>query len=101
MDQDVLLSKIVANASESCWAQAYATRKLYIVLGLETEREAIAQYGKTLLEKLVREFFALGEKNLATLKQAVSHTLNDVGDDYIYSGVLSCLVKNVLYIVVF
>ena len=74
MDQDVLLSKIVANASESCWAQAYATRNLYIVLGLETEREAIAQYGKTLLEKLVREFFALGEKNLNRLYHTRSMT---------------------------
>lgn len=102
MNQDILISKIVANASESSWAQAYATLNLYIVLGLERENaEGIAQYGKSLLEKLVREFFALGEKNLTTVKQAVSYTFNEVEDEYTYSGVLSCLVKNVLYLIVF
>lgn len=100
MNQDVLLSKIVATPTTSCWSQAYSTLNLYLVLSLEKPgEESIASVGKGLFERLQREFFALDEKNLSNIKEAVSNAL-EVSHDASYSIVLATIVKDTLYLIV-
>lgn len=103
MSQDILLSKIVANPKEKTWSHAYAAVNLYMVIGIEQEHDhTIASLGKSLLEHITREFFALSEKNLVTIKQAVQHALDSFeGYHTISSSIVLCaLVKDVCYLVI-
>lgn len=97
---DVLLSKIVANATEVSWAQAYSTLNFYVVLSLEREGQNLAQMGKETLERLQREYFALDQKTLPQIKVAVKNVIEDFDQNTTYSVVLATLVDGVLYIVI-
>lgn len=100
MNQDVLLSKIVASPTESTWSQAYSTLNFYVALSIEKEgEESIAAVGKELLDMIQREFFALDQKNLDTIKAAVT-TAAESAKDSKYSIVLTTIIKSVLYIII-
>ncbi len=100
MNQDVLLSKIVASPTESTWSQAYSTLNVYVALSVEQEgQESIAALGKELLERIQREFFALDQKNLDTIKEAVS-AASEVTQGSKYSIVLTTITNSTLYIVI-
>lgn len=103
MISNVLLSKIVANAQDSSWSQAYSTLNLYVVISLEKEEgntdTVIASLGKDLFEKLQREFFALSEKRLFDIKDAVERTVSEIPQAITYSIALTTIVQNALYIV--
>src|SRR3989344_2869060 len=70
MDQNILLSKVVANPTDTTWAQAYSTLNLYIVLSIRSEdaEAGIVTSGKELLEKIQREYFSLDDKNITNIK---------------------------------
>ncbi len=100
MNQDVLLSKIVASPTESTWSQAYSTLNFYVALSIEKEgEESIAAIGKELLDMIQREFFALDQKNLDTIKAAVA-TAAEGAKGSRYSIVLTTIIKSVLYIII-
>jgi hypothetical protein len=102
MNQDILLSKIVPNSTDTTWAQAYTTLNVYITLSIESEEGAshVATTGKELLEKLQREFFALDEKNLENIKKAVGNVSKSISPNLKYSILVGAIVKNILYIVI-
>lgn len=102
MNQDILLSKIVPNSTDTAWAQAYTTLNVYITLSIEkTESKApVTTYGKDLLEKLQREFFALDEKTLDNIKNAVGNVSTKIEEDYKYSMLVGAIVGDILYIVI-
>lgn len=102
MNQDILLSKIVPNSTDTTWAQAYTTLNVYITLSIEAveSKTPVTIYGKELLEKLQREFFALDDKSLDNIKDAVGNVSKTIGDDYTYSIIVGAIVKDVLYIVI-
>lgn len=103
MANNFLQSKIVAGSTSSTWAQAYSTLNLFIVLSLEktddNEEVNIATVGKNTLEKLQREFFALDEKKLVDIKEAVEKTTTNIGENINYSIILTTIKENALYIV--
>lgn len=105
MKDNVLTSKIVANSTEATWSQVYSTLNLCIVISIEdqdaqsSKTETIASYGKTVLEKLQREFFAIDKKRLFEVKGAVQKTVETIDPNIKYSIVLANIVKNVLYII--
>lgn len=86
---------LVANATSSRWSQAYSTLNLYIVLYVAGED--VAKEGKTLLERVQREYFALDTKNLASIKEAVERVVSDI--DVEYSLTLVAIQNSVAYIV--
>jgi hypothetical protein len=102
MNQDILLSKIVPNATETTWTQAYTTLNVYITLSIEREggKGSVIPYGKELLEKLQREFFALDDKSLENIKKAVGNVSQNIEDGYSYSILVGAIVGDVLYIVI-
>lgn len=101
MNQDILLSKIIPNSTDTTWAQAYTTLNVYITLSIENPASSsITSYGKDLLEKLQREFFALDEKSLDNIKKAVRNVSSQIDDSYKYSILVGTLVKNIFYIVI-
>ena len=102
MNQDILLSKIVPNPTDTTWAQAYTTLNVYITLSIQNEasKNPVTPYGKELLEKLQREFFALDDKSLENIKKAVSNVSSTIAEGYTYSILVGAIVKDVLYIVI-
>lgn len=102
MNQDILLSKIVPTPTDTAWAQAYTTLNVYITLSIENEQSKIpvTSFGKDLLEKLQREFFALDEKSLDNIKNAVHNVSKTISEEYTYSILVGAIVENILYIVI-
>ncbi len=101
MDKNVLLSKIVANPTESTWSQAYSTLNLYIVLSITSQEpdENIVTAGKELLERLQREYFSLDEKHLDNIKKSVENAIEPVDSKKTISLVLATINETFLYIV--
>lgn len=101
MNQDILLSKIVANTTETTWSQAYTTLNVYIALSIEKKegKSSVTSAGKDLLEKLQREFFALDDKNLENIKKAVENVTTTIEKDISYSILVGAIVKDILYLV--
>lgn len=102
MNQDILLSKIVPNSTDTTWSQAYTTLNVYITLSIENERSKtpVTSYGKDLLEKLQREFFALDDKSLENIKKAVGNATKGIEESYTYSVIVGAIVHDILYIVI-
>lgn len=102
MNQDILLSKIVPNTTDTTWSQAYTTLNVYMTLSIENEtsKTPVTSYGKDLLEKLQREFFALDDKSLEHIKKAVLNVVKTIEPEYKYSILVGAIVSDILYIVV-
>ena len=102
MDENILLSKIVANPGEGTWSQAYSTLNLYIVLSVKSEKPevGIVTEGKELFEKIQREYFSLDQKNLKNIKEAVDQALATLEDKSRISVILATIINNVLYLVI-
>ncbi len=102
MNQDILLSKIVPNSTDTTWAQAYTTLNVYITLSIENadSKTPVTTFGKELLEKLQREFFALDDKSLENIKKAVENVRESIGEGYTHSILVGAIVGDVLYIVI-
>ncbi|HMS22294.1 MAG TPA: hypothetical protein PKA38_00875 [Candidatus Levybacteria bacterium] len=101
MEHSSPVAKVVATATSSSWAQAYSAGKLHLVVSLcEEGKETIASLGKDTLERLQREFFALDEKNLETLKRAVETVVGELSKNVSLSLVLTTIVNSTLYIII-
>ncbi len=98
---DILISKIVGTPSQTSWSQASSTGKLYIALGLSStnESEGIISKGKNILEQIQREFFAIDDKNLLEIKNAVEKVFSPLENDINYSAVIGAIKDDILYIV--
>ncbi len=101
MNQDILLSKIVPNPTDTTWSQAYTTLNVYITVSIERAegKTTIATVGKDILEKLQREFFALDDKSLENIKTAVGNVTKSIEEETTYSIIVGAIVKDILYLV--
>lgn len=100
---NILLTKISSNPTDTSYSIAYSTLNLYIVISIQdysNTQEPIGSFGKKLLEKLQREYFAQDEKKLSTIKQAVQNSIDDLPTDLSYSLLLATVSSNILYIVI-
>ncbi|MBF8249867.1 MAG: Cell envelope-related transcriptional attenuator [Candidatus Levybacteria bacterium] len=104
MDNNISFSKIVATPTLNSWSQAYNAGKLFAVLSLEktqeltSEIESLNMLGKDLLERLEQEFFAIEDKNLESIKQAISSIFaREVGGVTI-SFAAGAFINNILYL---
>ncbi len=78
-NQHVSFGKIVATPTSTSWSQAYHAGSLFAVLSLTTkesgEDKPLNALGKEVLNSLEAEFFTLEEKNLVTIKKALSDVI--------------------------
>ena len=97
---DIFVSKIVGSPTETSWSQASSTGKLYIALSLsaEDEKGGIIAKGKNVLEQIQREFFAIDNKNLSEIKNAVQKVFAPL-ENTDYSAVVGAIKDDILYIV--
>ncbi len=98
-------ANIVATPAQSSWSQAYNAGKLFAVLSLiastaETEENplSLATNGKEILKTLEEEYFTLEEKNLDSIKNAVSLCLEKVAEDLTPSLAVCAIVNEILYV---
>lgn len=104
MNINILQSKIVSTPTDSTWAQAYSTLNLYIVVSIQKRDEdtkSIGLQGKEILERLTREYFALDEKTLITIKKAVENIREETDGLKTFSIVLTTIIENIMYIITF
>jgi hypothetical protein len=112
-ESDISFAKIAANPTPTTWSQTYNAGKLFAVLSLEKkikaeeeskeeekieEKDFLAILGKGILDTLENEYFALEEKELDPIKNAILITAHKVPEDVKASFVVIALVKNVLYV---
>lgn len=82
MKEDV--AQIVATPTSVSWSQAYHAGNLSAALSLtrqpseKEEKSSLAELGKEILNFFEAEYFALEEKNLATIKEAISTILDKI-----------------------
>lgn len=90
---DLEFAKIVATPTSTSWSQVYNAGNLFAVLSLTTtslseeEDDLLNVAGKKVFETLEKEYFALEEKNLASIKEAVGQACQKIPE-----GILGCLV---------
>ncbi len=102
-ESNLNFAKIVANPTPYGWSQAYSAGKLFAVISLEKEpdleeKDYLNVVGKEILNTLEQEFFTLETKDLESIKQAVSTTLQKVPQNVSLSFVAGSIVGNVLYL---
>lgn len=97
---DIFVSKIVGSPTETSWSQASSTGKLYIAISLfsENEKLGIIGKGKNVLEQIQREFFAIDNKNLMEVKNAVEKVFNPL-EKISFSAAVGAIKDDILYIV--
>ncbi|MDO8582912.1 MAG: LytR C-terminal domain-containing protein [bacterium] len=104
MDNNITFSKIVATPTLNSWSQAYHAGKLFAVLSLEKTQESnqdlesLNLLGKDLLEKLEQEFFTIEEKNLESIKTAITNTFQNSIEGINISFAASAFINNILYL---
>jgi len=104
MENNISFSKIVATPTLNSWSQAYNAGKLFAVLSLEKtaelpqDIESLNIHGKDLLERLEQEFFTIEEKNLESIKIAISNTFRNQIENVNYSFAAGAFVNNILYL---
>lgn len=104
MENNISFSKIVATPTLRSWSQAYNAGKFFAVLSLEKtqellqESESLNVLGKNLLERLEQEFFTTEEKNLESIKRAISTTFENNIEVVSLSFAAGAFINNVLYL---
>ncbi len=102
-ESNLTFAKIVANPNNYSWSQVYSAGKLFAVLSLETQEEVqekdyLNVLGKEILDTLEQEFFTLENKDLESIKQAVSTTSGKIPQEISCSLTIGSVVNNVLYV---
>lgn len=100
-------AKIVATPTETSWSQVYNAGNLFAVLSLATsslseeEDDFLNITGKEVFETLEKEYFALEEKNLASIKKVFGQVLQKIPEGILGSLVVGAIIsdaKDILYV---
>lgn len=103
-ETNLAFSKVVATPTPTAWSQAYSAGRLFAALSLQSEtvpqegEEHLNSLGKDLISTLESEFFTLENKDLESIKQAVTTTAERVKEGVKLSFVICYLNENVLYL---
>lgn len=107
-ESNLSFAKIVSNPTQSAWSQAYNAGKLFAVISLNTDvaegeskEETLSEIGKEILSTLEQEFFTLEVKDLDSIKQAISITIQKIPPEFRPSLVITYIAGSVLYIFIY
>lgn len=94
--------KVVATPTLTGWSQAYIAGGFFVAfsLSLEKEDEAIHLHiiGKQCLNDLEAEFFALEEKSLVSIKEALLHIIDQLPKEISVSASIGFVKNDILYL---
>src|SRR2546423_13397107 len=97
----ITFAKIVATPTQDAWAQAYNAGNLFSVLSLSgtpPEGETLNAIGKDIFNNLEAEFFPLEEKNLATIKAAITAACQEIPSELAASLCVAYNKDAILYV---
>src|SRR5579872_5653681 len=98
-DMQITFGKVVASPTANAWSQAYNAGNLFAVLSLKsTEETLLNALGKDVIKTLEEEYFTLEEKNLDSIKQAVTKAAAKIPDDISRSLIVASVVSDILYL---
>lgn len=103
-ETNLAFSKIVATPTPTAWSQAYSAGRLFAALSLQTDiipeagDEHLNAHGKDLISTLESEFFTIENKDLDSIKQAITNTITRVKPEIKISFIVCYLNDNVLYL---
>lgn len=103
-ETNLAFSKIVATPTPTAWSQAYSAGRLFAALSLQadiipqTGEEHLNAHGKDLISTLESEFFTIENKDLDSIKQAITNTITRVKPEIKISFIVCYLSDNVLYL---
>jgi len=100
---NLTFSKVVATPTTSAWSQAYSAGSLFAAISLQSDiipqtDENLNSLGKDVISTLESEFFPLENKDLESIKGAISATISKVKEDVKLSFVVCYLNDNILYL---
>jgi hypothetical protein len=99
---NLAFSKVVATPTPTAWSQAYSAGSLFAALSLESSSQSLEtdlnSIGKDIISTLESEFFTLERKDLESIKQAITTTVERVNDQVKVSFVVCYLNDNILYL---
>lgn len=95
-------AKLVATPTNVAWSQVYNAGNLFASLSLSLaqpeESISLQLIGKEIFNNLEAEFFTLEEKNLNTIKTAITDSIKSVPETVSLSLCLACFKDNILYL---
>ncbi len=103
-DTNIAFANIVPNTSPASWSQAYNAGKLFAVLSLQQEpkenldESLLNVLGKEVISTFEQEFFTLENKDLDSIKNAISQAIQKITHLPSYSFVITYISGSVLYV---
>jgi hypothetical protein len=94
-------AKIVASPTENSWSQVYSAGALYAVVALtkkEDEDAILNVIGKGIINNLEAEFFGLEEKNLESIKVAITNAIESTPDKVHLNLILTFIKEGLAYV---
>jgi hypothetical protein len=101
---NLAFSKVVATPTPTAWSQAYSAGSLFAAISLsstqipQTEENNLSNIGKDFISTLESEFFTLENKDLESIKQAITTTALKIPENLKLSFVVCFLNENILYL---
>ncbi len=101
--ENLKVAKIVGTPTLISWSQAYNAGGFFALLSLTKEEEEIEEedklshLGKSILNNLEAEYFSLEEKNLESIKQAISSSIKTIEEGFSLSLTVISIINNILY----
>ncbi|MFH1832868.1 MAG: hypothetical protein ABH816_01725 [Candidatus Levyibacteriota bacterium] len=98
--EEVSLAKIVANPTKNSWSQVYNAGNLFAVLSLSCnlteveENDTLNIAGKEIFDCLEKEYYTLEDKNLNSIKEAVSLAAQKIPEQFLASFVVAAIIKS-------
>ena len=95
-------AKLVATPTDSAWSQVYNAGNLFACLSLTVQEPnediSLATLGKELINNLEAEFFTLEAKDISSIKNAISESIQNLPKDIALSMCLAFFKENALYL---
>ncbi len=107
MKTPLRFAKIISTPTLHAWTQGYTAGNLIAIISLtqssqngtqEITEISLPILGKDLINTLEAEYFTLETKNLTTIKQAISTTIEKVPQDILLSFGVAVIIENILYL---
>jgi hypothetical protein len=103
----ISFAKIVSPPSATAWAQTYHAGNVYAVISVTQEKQqenpehaipSVHVLGKDIINNLEAEYFAIAEKSLQTIKEAVNAACSDIDTATSVNVLFAVINTNILYL---
>src|SRR5436190_13349379 len=99
-------AKIIATPTLQTWTQAYNAGNLIAILSVaepasvekDIQEISLPGIGKDIINSLEAEYFTLETKNLTSIKQAITSTVEKVPSALLVSFGVAVIIENILYL---